>query len=207
MATKKSTESKVTVFSDYICPFCFIGKSSIDKLQKEFDVDVEWKNMEIHPETPKNGVSVSQIDPSFFKQMWENVERLAKQSGIKINPPPIMSNSNLAIISSEYARQENMFEAFHDAVFRAYWQEGKNIGDLKVIIEIAKTIGLDTSKLKEYIIEGAWKDNINKQSQSAQNHQVSGVPTFVIGKETIIGAQPYNIIKETYSKAANLSKP
>lgn len=206
METKETLKSKVTVFSDYICPFCFIGKSRIDKLQKEFDVEVEWKNMEIHPETPLNGIPISKIDSSFFTQLWLSVESLAKESGIEISPPKVMSNSSLAMIAAEYARQKNLFETFHDAVFRAYWQEGKNIGDLKVLMEIAKIIGLDPKGLPAYIKEGTWKDTIKKQSRNAQDHQVSGVPTFIIGEETVVGAQPYSVIKETFSKTINSSK-
>lgn len=205
METKKNSNSKVTVYSDYICPFCFIGKSSINKLQKEFNVDVEWKNMEIHPETPLTGIPISQIESRFFNEMWLTVERLAKESGITMNAPTVLSNSSLAIIASEYARKENMFETFHDAVFRAYWQEGKDIGDIKVLLDIAKTIGLDPSGLNEYFKKDDWEESIKKQSQSAKDHQVSGVPTFIIGEKTIIGAQPYNIIKETYSKESNSS--
>lgn len=203
MVSKKISKPKVTVFSDYICPFCFIGKSSIDRLQKEFEVEVEWKNIEIHPETPLNGVPLAQIDSSFFSQMWLNVERLAKESGIEIRPPTVMANSSLAMIAVEYARKENLFEAFHDAVFRAYWQEGKNIGDIKVLLEVAKTIGLDPLGLNTYFKENA----IEKHSRSALDHPVSGVPTFVIGDETVVGAQPYKVIRETFSKAGHSLKP
>ncbi len=190
---------KVVVYSDYICPFCFIGKSRIDRLKKEFDAMVEWRNIEIHPETPLDGIPRTQLSAG-FSQLWLNVERLAKEAGVEIRQPPTISNSSLALIASEYARKEGRFEAFHDRVFRAYWQEGRNIGDINVPLEIGRETGLEPSRLKAYFKEGDWEAALERNNRSASKHQVSGVPTFIIGKEKVVGAQPYEAIKEAFTK-------
>ncbi len=195
----KDPAGKVVVYSDYICPFCFIGKSRIDRLKKEFDTRVEWRNIEIHPETPLDGIPRTQLGAG-FSQLWLNVERLAKEAGVKIRQPPIISNSSLALIASEYARKEGRFEAFHDRVFRAYWQEGGNIGDINVLLEIGREAGLEPSRLKAYFKEGDWEAALERNNRSASKHQVSGVPTFIIGKEKVVGAQPYEAIKHAFTK-------
>jgi len=201
MAAKEaSSPPKVIVFSDYICPFCFVGKSRIDKLRSDFDVDVEWRGIEIHPETPMEGVPRYKIDTGFYSQLWTNVERLAEESGVEIRPPPILANSSLALIASEYTKNERKFEAFHNAVFRAYWQEGKNIGDLKVLFAIAQELGLDPSALKAYINSGEWDGPIEANRRSASEFGVSGVPTFVVGRQLVVGAQPYEVLRSAFQK-------
>ncbi len=196
-----SSSPKIIVFSDYICPFCFIGKSRIDKLRKEFPVAVEWRNMEIHPETALEGIPRTKIDQRFYNRLWLNVERLAQESGVELKPPAILSNSSLALIASEYAKKQGRHEAFHDAVFRAYWQEGKNIGDIKVLQWIAKGVGLDSTALIAYIKEGDWEGALDENSRLALEYGVSGVPTFVIDDEIVVGAQPYEVIREAYLRA------
>lgn len=192
---------KVIVYSDYICPFCFIGKSRIDRLRSEFEVDVEWRNIEIHPETPIKGIPRTKLDTRFFDQIWFNVERLAEESGVGIRAPLLISNSSLAMIASEYARQQDRFDLFHDAVFRAYWQQGQNIGEIGVLLKIGETVGLDPSGLKAYIKGSDWATPIEENRHSAEEHLVSGVPTFIIGEEKVVGAQPYEVAREALLKS------
>lgn len=201
MQNEQRSRPKITVFSDYICPFCFIGKSRIDKLRREFEVDVEWRNIEIHPGIPLEGIPRYKLDWQFYSQLWLNVERLAEESGVEIKPPTFISNSSLALIASEYAKQEGKFELFHDTVFRAYWHEGRNIGNISVLLEIAERIGLDALGLRTYIRAGGWETSIDKNRRSAEEHLVSGVPTFIIGDDKVVGAQPYEVIRSTFLKS------
>jgi predicted DsbA family dithiol-disulfide isomerase len=197
---KASSSPKVVVYSDYICPFCFIGKSRIDRLRKEFEVKVDWRNIEIHPETPMDGIPRYKLDSGFYTQLWINVERLAEESGVEIGPPPVLSNSSLALIASQYAKDQGKFEPFHDAVFLAYWQEGKNIGDLNILSAVAEKVGLSPSGLRAYIREGNWEDPIESNRRSAAEHNVSGVPTFIVGRQQLVGAQPYDVIRSAFLK-------
>ncbi|MGH2626517.1 MAG: DsbA family oxidoreductase, partial [Anaerolineales bacterium] len=186
----------VVVFSDYACPFCYLGKVAVDQLKREFPVQVEWRHIEIHPETPLDGIPRASLGVGYYSQAWLHVERLAAERGIPIHPSPLLVNTSFALIATEYARAQGRFAAFHDAVFRAYWLEGQNIGALKVLGALAKQVGLDPAGLTTYFKAGAWVAALEAQRRSAADHRVTGVPTVVIAESVIVGAQPYEVLRE-----------
>jgi predicted DsbA family dithiol-disulfide isomerase len=188
---------KVIVYSDYICPFCYIGKRRIDTLIKEFDVDVEWKCFELHPETPKEGKDFSNFfDSDYIKMIRENVDKLANEVNLKFKLNSSISNSKLSLKVGEFAKTKNKFEPYHEAVFNAYFQEAKDIGDIRVIAEIAKKIGLNIKELTTYLRSNESDKILEKHKKEAIKDEINGVPTFIIGEKKIVGAQPYNVIRK-----------
>ena len=79
----------VVVFSDYVCPFCYIGYHRIEKLKQQYDLDVEWKPFELHPETPKDGILIEKLPfpRGVFEAFIANVKRLADEDGLTIKLP------------------------------------------------------------------------------------------------------------------------
>ncbi len=188
---------KVIVYSDYICPFCYVGKRRIDTLIEEFDVEVEWKCFELHPETPIEGKDFSSFfDSDYIKMVRENVDKLAKEVNLKFKLNSSISNSKLSLKVGEFAKTKNKFDAYHEAVFNAYFQEAKDIGDIKVIVDIAKKIGLNIKELENYLRSNEADKILEKHKEEAIKDQINGVPTFIIGEKKIVGAQPYNVIKK-----------
>jgi len=183
-------KTKVVVYSDYVCPFCFIGKRRVDKLKEELDVDVEWKGFELHPETPKEGRTRE------HKTVSEFVDRLAKDVNLEFKPRSLSSNSRLSLRAGEFAKSKNKFEEYHEAIFQAYFQEAKDIGDINLIKEIVERIGLDTNELDNYLITDEADKMLERHKKEAREDRIDAVPTFIIGDKKIIGAQPYSVIKE-----------
>lgn len=190
--------SNVTVYSDYICPFCLIGKDRVDKLEKEFDMDIEWRGFEIHPETPREGSTIDDlnIDKSYIEMMRSNVMKLADEVRLNIKFPSKISNSKLALEISEYAREKGKFREFHSAIFKAYWQEDRDIGNMEFLFELTKKVGLDVKKLKEYIEDGSAKKKLSGYLDEIMRYKITGVPTFIIGDKIIVGVQPYEVLKK-----------
>ena len=95
-------KKKVIVYSDYICPFCFIGKHRMDRLQEELDVEIEWRGLEIHPETPPEGQTLEDMDinPHYIDMVIENVNKLAAEIALELKSPPKISNSKRALDSA-----------------------------------------------------------------------------------------------------------
>jgi predicted DsbA family dithiol-disulfide isomerase len=201
MGEAAPAQPQVIIFSDYICPFCYIGKVTIDQLQREFAMPVEWRYIEIHPEYPLEGIPRAQLGVGYYSQAWLHVERMAAERGIEMRPSPILANSSLALIATEYARLRDRFLPFHEAVYRAYWLDGQNIGELRVLLTLAQQVGLDPGGLKAYFQEGNWEQALEAQQRSAAAYHVSGVPTVVIGDEVIVGAQPYDVFRDAVLKA------
>ena len=189
---------KVTVYSDYICPFCLIGKERVDRLEREFEIDVEWKGFEIHPETPPDGSDLASLgfDEATVTTMLSRVLELSDEADLKLNPPTRISNSRLALQIAEFAKEKGRFKEYHKAVFRAYWQEGKDIGHREQLFSLVVQVGLDLEELESYLESGKAADKLRQHLQEARDYGISGVPTFIIGSKMVVGAHPYEVLKK-----------
>jgi predicted DsbA family dithiol-disulfide isomerase len=102
------TKLNVIAYSDYICHFCYIGYHRIEQLKKEFNLDVEWKPFEIHPETPKGGTLTEELPfpKEYLEMAFANVKRLADEDGLRLKFSGKLPNSRLALYISEFAREK-----------------------------------------------------------------------------------------------------
>jgi len=201
----------ITVFWDYICPFCFIGTRRVQRLVDEFSLEQVWKGWEIHPEVPFEGMAVSCFSSEMIWNLEARVRRLADEIELKIRMPEKLSNSRLALLGGEFAREAGRFHEYHEAVFTAYFQEGKDIGDIGVLVEIANDIGLEERTFREAVVTKRFAGMLEASLKEVRSLGLRGVPSFVFGDGSIVvGAQPYVILREAAEKslrAANMTPP
>ncbi|MFX1477635.1 MAG: DsbA family protein [Promethearchaeota archaeon] len=189
---------KVIAYSDYICPFCYIGYHRIEQLKKEFNLDVEWKPFEIHPETPKGGAFSEDLHfpKGYLEMAFANVKRLADEDGLKLKFSEKLPNSRLALYMSEFARKKGKFEEFHKLVLEAYWLEGKDIGDKNFLLNLAESVGLDKQEIENYLDTDEPIETVQQSLKEVRGYGINGVPAFIIEDRLIYGAQPYAVFKE-----------
>jgi len=194
---------KVTVFSDYICPFCYIGFYRVEQLKENYDLEIEWRPFEIHPETPKEGAELDSINfpKEYIDMMIANIKRLADDIGISLKFTEKLPNSRLALYLSEFARKNGKFEAFHKLVFDSYWKEGKDIGDQIFLLALADIVGLNREEILDYINSEEPKSELMKSFKDLRQYGINGVPTFIIGDKIVVGAQPYDVFKKVIENA------
>jgi predicted DsbA family dithiol-disulfide isomerase len=194
---------EVVVYSDYVCPFCYIGYHRIEKLKEQYDLDIEWKPFELHPETPKEGFPIEKLPfpREAFEIFLANVKKLADEDGLTIRSGGIMSNSRLALYISEYARKKGLFDQFHELIMKKYWIEGKDIGDLSLLLELAESIGLNRDEILKFIETNEPAKILKVAMAELQNYMINGVPTFIIGdSKIVIGAQPYEYFERVINQ-------
>jgi predicted DsbA family dithiol-disulfide isomerase len=194
---------KVIVYSDYICPFCYIGFHRIEKLKKKYDLDVEWKPFELHPEIPKEGIETERLSlpRGYLETVMANVQSLANEDGIRFKLSNKLPNSQMALYFSEFAKKNGKFDEFHKLVFDNYWKEGKDIGDKELLLNLAESVGLDKNEIKAYIETDDPSNRLEEAGVELGRYGINGVPTFFIGEEVVIGAQPYFIFEEAIERA------
>jgi predicted DsbA family dithiol-disulfide isomerase len=198
---------KITVFSDYICPFCYIGIETLRKVQPEAPpFTLEWKGFQIHPEYPATGIPteqrIAQYGQERYRAIWRNILSLAEGIGLQMNPPPLLTDSLMALEATEYAKGQGKEEAFSRAVYRAYFQEGKNIGDIEVILSLAESVGLASQGVQDHLKDGTYLARIQSFHQEARALGVSGVPTFIVGPAQIVGAQAPGVFVSMLKRVA-----
>lgn len=198
---------ELTVYSDFACPFCYVGQARTDRLCRESGLALDWKPYEIHPETPEGGRPLTRIVAQDERRgvIAERVQELAAEDGLTYRWPAFVPNSHRALLATEYARDQGQLIPFHTVVLDAHWVSGQNIGDPAVLLELAERCGLERAG-----VAAAWRDPLYEQRldvvrRECQERQIVGVPTFVIGPFTIVGAQPYAILQRAAEKALALS--
>ncbi len=199
---------KLVMFSDFICPFCYIGFATVRKLKPEFDLEIEWRGFQIHPEWPAEGMPASEfrrgMDPEARRAAWSRIQAMAAVTGIAMTPPELLTNSRLALEAEEFAKDCGKSEAFADRVFRAYFNEGRNIGGQGVLGDLAADVGLDRDALDLALESNRYTARLRNNTSEAHQHGVDGVPTFFVGDYPLVGAQSEQVMRQILQRYQHL---
>ncbi len=139
------------------------------------------------PRTPKEG-EVNGFTPV--------LRQYAEEQGLKLKRSPILPCSRPALEVAEYAKEQGRFEQFHLAIFKAYWEEAKNIGLRSVIREAAEKSGLDIAGVERCLDNGLYTQTVIEQSEEAKESGINTIPAYVIGGLLLEGVQPYEFFQK-----------
>lgn len=193
MAVSKP-ELKVTVFSDYICPFCYIGDARLNRLRTRFELKVNWCFLEIHPETSPQGEPVSSLNypAESWKRMMATLCRMAEEENLSLREHDFTTNSHSALQLAEASKtvDPDVFYRLHARLFEAFFCAVSNIGDLDCLHSLALAAGMTDAQ-----IASAWQDEaagrrLQRYLKAAQKLRVQATPTFFIGQRRLDGAVP-----------------
>lgn len=184
----------VSVFSDYICPFCYIGDRRLARLADHYDLAVDWHFLEIHPDTPPSGMPVSELGypAEQWRQMMEHLTRMAGEENIPLAERKITTNSHKALLLAEAAKGEgaDVFSALNEKLFAAFFGEGRNIGDDSVLRTLAEEAGVAPDVVERAWSEPVFEETLNSNRAVAARLGITGVPSFLIGNRILVGAVP-----------------
>jgi predicted DsbA family dithiol-disulfide isomerase len=196
---------KIVMFSDYICPFCYIGFETVRQLRPEFNFELEWRGFQIHPDWPAEGIPADQArqtsDPDSRRALWERISAMAEVVGFSMRPPAVLTNSRAALAATEFARESGRDEALEERIYRAYFNEGLNIGDPAVVVRLASEVGLDSNAVADAIKSPRYELKLKNNSLAANQRGVNGVPTFFIGEYPLVGAQSPDAMRSILKRA------
>ncbi len=195
-------ELKITVYSDYICPFCYVGHHRLQRLRDSYDLKINWCFLEIHPETSVAGEPIDSLDyPSEqWQQMLTNLQRIAKGENIPLSKLSFITNSKDALLLAEAAKHcgRDTFYKLHEKLFSAYFVDGKNIGDKKVLINIAESCEIDKKTIDSAWTDEKYRQRLLENFNSARKHNIQSVPSFVFGDRVLTGV----VAEATFRNAA-----
>lgn len=191
----------IKIFSDFACPFCYIGFSILERLKKEgIKFDAEWYAYEIRPEAPLEG---KESTPKFYGEeaqrkdkLFEMIAKFSEPYGIKFSKKYISFNTNRAHLAGEYAKTQGKYDEFSKEVFKAYFELFENIADKEIINRIAAKIGLNVDEMNEQIDSGKFDDILLQAMDIAEQYEVENVPTFIINEtHKMTGVREYEQFK------------
>jgi protein disulfide-isomerase len=207
---------KIEIWSDIMCPFCYIGKRHFELALKELDfedeLEIEWKSFQLDPSIPKmeNPVNAYQyladakgISVEESKTMHDNVVASAKRVGLSYNfDKAIVANSFDAHRLIQFAKTVDKGDLAEEALFQAYFTDGIDMANIDSLKVIGLKIGLADSDLNRILHSDEYSYDVSQDIQEGQNLGLRGVPFFVIDRKFgISGAQPVEIFVETLKKA------
>lgn len=189
---------RITVFSDYVCPFCYLEEPDLARVREEYGdrVEVDWRAYELRPDP------IPTLDPDgeYLHRVWNaSVYPMARSLGMTLRLPPIQPRSRKALEAAEFAREKGVYDRMHTALFRAFFEEGRDIGEIEVLLQVGESVGLDTDELRTALEEGRFTEKVIGDEELARKLGVDSVPTMFVAPddappqagERITGAQPY----------------
>ncbi len=212
---------KVEIWSDVVCPFCYIGKRKFENALKDFDhkenVEIQWKSFQLDPEAmPVAGQSLHQylakrkgVSPEKGKEMNDYMSGVAKEAGLQYNmDSAIVSNTLDAHRLLHLAQKHGLQNETKEALFKAYYTDSKNIGDTETLAAIGESVGLDANEIRTMLQGDEYTKDVQQDQYKAQQLGIQGVPFFVFNnKYAVSGAQPTEVFADVLEKVWNEEKP
>ena len=177
----------------------------IEKLKVEHNVKVEWIHFPLHPDTPGEGRSLADLfsgRPVDRKAMHAQMKARMDAEGLPYGERTMTYNSRLAQELDKWADTQPGGEALHDALFRAYFVEARDISQPAVLLNIVERLGLSVGDAREVLEKRTFETAVDADWKLSREYGITGVPTFVVGRYGVVGAQPYEALEALVRKAA-----
>ncbi|MES2277805.1 MAG: DsbA family oxidoreductase [Bacteroidota bacterium] len=206
---------KVEIWSDVMCPFCYIGKRRFEEALAQFpnasEVQITWKSFQLNPDMVTDpSVNIHQYlanakgwQLDYAKQMNDQVTEMAAAVGLHYDfDRAIVANSFNAHRLSHLATEKGLGDAMEEALFSAYFTQGKNTADHDTLVELGVSVGLDADEIKQVLSSNTYAGAIKQDIDEAQQLGIRGVPFFVLNdKYAVSGAQPTEVFLGALQKA------
>ena len=168
---------------------------------------VEWVHFPLHPETPAEGRALADLfagrSAEQRKAMHAQMKARMDAEGLPYGERTMTYNSRLAQELGKWADTQPGGEALHDALFRAYFVDARDISQTAVLLQIATQVGLPPDGAREVLEKRTFKDAVDADWKLSREYGVTGVPTFVAGRQGVVGAQPYEVLEQLVREAAS----
>ena len=212
---------KIEIWSDFVCPFCYIGKRRFEEALQQFsnsnNVEVIFRSFELDPYSKKDqytdihSVLAKKYGMSYekAKSMNENVGRQAKTVGLTYNfDGMIPTNTFDAHRLMHFAKSKNKMIEMTERLLHAYFTDSKNISDDETLANLAEEVGLNKTEVMEMLNSDAFTAEVRFDEQEAQQLGIQGVPFFVVNRKyAVSGAQPTEVFVNALNKAWSEEQP
>jgi predicted DsbA family dithiol-disulfide isomerase len=171
----------------------------IERLRREYEIEVCWRAFPLHPDTPEEGLTLEELFAGRSvdsEQMMARLRQVAGELGLPLGKREKTYNSRLAQELGKWAESLDRGDAFHKAVFRAYFLDGRNIGKIPELVELSKSMGLPAEEALRVLETRAFREAVDSDWSLAYKMNVTAVPTFLMGRRAVVGAQPYEVLQQ-----------
>lgn len=206
----------IEIYSDVVCPWCYVGKRRLERALTEFggDVRVTWRPFQLNPTMPKDGMDrTAYLEAKFgsleaFRQLEEHVLAAGTSERIAFAFEKIARTPNTFAAHRLiwFGKREGCQDGIVDALFRGYFEEGADIGSIAMLVQLAERAGLSREAVERFLQRDEGTAEVKAEESTGHKFGIRGVPYFIVnGTYTISGAQPSGRFVETLKQVERLS--
>jgi len=176
------------IWSDYVCPFCYLELPVLHQFRDAYGdaVELRWHAFELRPEP----VALPEPDDESLVESWErNIYPMSAERGLTIRMPAVRPRSRKALEAARFALEAGAFDAMHMTLFKAFFEDGLDIGDVDILIDIGSTVGLDPEALDEALREDRFASAVQEDEDFAKQLGISSVPFIVLSRDPAVGEE------------------
>lgn len=180
----------------------------IEQLKKNYDIDVRWVAFPLHPETPEGGLTLEELfagKPIDIEKVLGHLRQVAEELGLPFGERKKSYNSRLAQELAKWAESKGKGNPFHQAIFRAYFVDGINIGKMDKLVDLAKSIGLPEMEARSILELRPFREAVDSDWLRSHALGITAVPTFFVDDRVIVGFPPYELL-ENFLEACGAKK-
>ena len=199
--SERQASERITVYSDYVCPFCYLGRASLDQYQesRETPLEIDWHPFDLRSGQRREDGTIDHSvdtgkDEEYFEEAKQSVRRLQEEYDVQMALDVATDIDSLpAQVVSHALKGSEDYEtwlAFDEAVLDALWRDGRDIGDADVLTDIAGSVGVGPDRIHELLADEGHHEAVREQFRRARRQGVTGVPTFAYDGHAARGAVP-----------------
>jgi predicted DsbA family dithiol-disulfide isomerase len=175
----------VPIYYDYASSLCYVAKKVMEQLQGRLEIELVWKGVQIahRHQGWKNGEMIGD-------EAKGKIFRVARETGVTLRVPDRWLDSSYALEGAEFAREQGKFAEYHDAVFAAVFEEGRDIGDVRELLTLVERVELPVTEFEQMLKTRVFEQRVKENEAEATTFGIVGYPTFMLGAFPLIGIQP-----------------
>jgi predicted DsbA family dithiol-disulfide isomerase len=188
---------------DFICPVCYVSRSRSEILVRYGLLVVELP-LQAHPEIPANGIAMGPRSG----EMYEHLEREARDAGLPLRWPPRLPNSRYALAVAEWVRRYHSrgFEALYNQLFVSHFSLGEDIGDVALVDRYAAQVGANMALIRQSMLDGHANAAVEESESAAGRTGVVGTPAWLVEDRLVDGLQPGAVFEQVGREVARSSR-
>lgn len=194
---------KIIMFTDFICEWCYLGKRILDTLKDKYEFEMEYKFIEIHPDTPQEGMPFT-YHLHFPKRFFDMINKLGEPYNIQIAYKDIFANTRNSLLLAEYASNIGKLDTYMKLVWDKYMLEGVNISREDVLQDIVMGIGINPKSVSKVLSSYQYLEKLEVNHRLYNQFDCNGVPSFIVNEEyRLTGAQSAQTWTDLFKKIQN----
>tara|TARA_R110001583_G_scaffold1956_1_gene14637 strand:- start:2848 stop:3462 length:615 start_codon:yes stop_codon:yes gene_type:complete len=193
--------TQITIYTDYVCPYCLLAEHVIEDAVKGEDVDIQWRPYELRPKP----MQTLRVEDAYLPRVWQqSVYPMAERLGVSIKLPDIspQPRTDKAFEVFAMADEQGLGHPFSLRALRAFFQEEKDIGNPEVLADLGADVGLEREAVLDALARGTYQDRHREALRHArEDMEITSVPTIVVGKQILRGVPPLKELRRAINRS------